>query len=136
MKRKDIILFMIVGTGVNSYSPDDGFMSLARKLYSTITKIHPDHVVFFMGMRFVGEKDYQIVQIDAIDDFNACFEIFETKIWEFDFIGDEDNCHIIMDYTSGTKTMSAAMACCGMFYSKGFDFCRWRQVNWRGICRN
>lgn len=23
-----------------------------------------------------------------------------------------------MDYTSGTKTMSAAMACCGMFYSK------------------
>ena len=136
MKRKDIILFMIVGTGVNSASPDDGFMSLARKLYSTITKIHPDHVVFFAsdksrntvkyiedlfkedGDEFVGEKDYQIVQIDAIDDFNACFEIFETKIWDFDFIGDEDNCHIIMDYTSGTKTMSAAMACCGMFYSK------------------
>ena len=51
MKRKDIILFMIVGTGVNSKSGDEGFRLLAQKLYSTITKIYPHHVVFFSFFR-------------------------------------------------------------------------------------
>ncbi len=31
---------------------------------------------------------------------------------------DNKDYQIIMNYTFGTKTMSAAMACCGMFYSK------------------
>ncbi|MBE6504235.1 MAG: TIGR02710 family CRISPR-associated protein [Methanobrevibacter millerae] len=52
-----------------------------------------------------------------MDDFNSCFEAFEAKIWELDYSTDK-NYEIIMDYTSGTKTMSASMACCGMFYSK------------------
>ena len=135
MKRKDIILFMIVGTGVNSKSGDEGFRLLAQKLYSTITKIYPHHVVFFASDRsketigyieelfendndeFIFEEDYHIVPIDAIDDFNTCFEVFESKIWEFDMDITKEY-QIIMDYTSGTKTMSAAMACCGMFYNK------------------
>ena len=135
MKRKDIILFMIVGTGFNSKSGDEGFRLLAQKLYSTITKIYPNHVVFFASDRsketigyieelfendndeFIFEEDYHIVPIDAIDDFNACFEVFESKIWEFDMDITKEY-QIIMDYTSGTKTMSAAMACCGMFYNK------------------
>ena len=135
MKRKEIILFMIVGTGFNSDSYEEGFRLLAKKLYSTINKINPNHVVFFASSKskhtieFIEElfiqdddeftlgEDYQIVPIEAIDDFNSCFEAFESKIWEFDLIEDK-NYQIIMDYTSGTKTMSAAMACCGMFYSK------------------
>lgn len=135
MKRKELILFMIVGTGTNSNPRELGFKLLAKKLYSTITKIYPNYVVFFAsnkskqtinyieeqfeddGDEFVEGQDYQIVPIEAIDDFSACFEIFESKIWEFDFQNDKD-CKIIMDYTSGTKTMSAAMACCGLFYSK------------------
>lgn len=135
MKRKEIALLMIVGTGVNSVSKEEGFKLLANKLYSTILKIHPHYVVFFASQQsketikyieelfendndeFIIEEDYQIVPIEAIDDFNACFETFEKKIWEMNFGKNEGKYHIIMDYTSGTKTMSAAMACCGMFYS-------------------
>lgn len=135
MKKKAVALFMIVGTGINSDLNDDGVRLLAQKLYSTINKIYPDKVIFFAsdtsrqtipfieelfnkdGDDFVQDKDYQIVPLEAIDDFNTCFEIFELKIRELE----NDITHeyqIIMDYTSGTKTMSAAMACCGMFYKR------------------
>lgn len=135
MKRKEVVLFMTVGTGVNQDSQDEGFKFLAKKLYSTINKIYPNHVVFFASDKskqtikyiedlfelendeFIIEQDYQIVPIESIDDFNACFEIIERKVWDFEFSNDTDY-KIIMDYTSGTKTMSAAMACCGLFYSK------------------
>ncbi|WP_458454872.1 TIGR02710 family CRISPR-associated CARF protein [Methanobrevibacter sp.] len=134
MKRKDVVLFMIVGTGPDTESEDTGVRLLAHKLYSTINKIYPNKVVFFASERsketipyieelfkrnsdeFIKDEDYQIVSIEAIDDFNTCFEVFERKLWELD--NDITNEYqIIMDYTSGTKTMSAAMACCGMFYS-------------------
>ena len=135
MRRREIVLFMTVGTGSNIDAEEKGFKLLARKLYSTINKIYPHHVVFFASEKskhtiqfiedlfcqdndeFIEGEDYQIVLMDAIDDFNSCFEVFETKIWELDYESDNDY-NIIMDYTSGTKTMSAAMACCGLFYSK------------------
>lgn len=136
MKRREIVLFMTVGTGSNMDSEEKGFKLLAKKLYSTITKIYPNYVVFFASDKskhtipyieelfkqeddeFIADEDYQIVPIEAIDDFNECFEIFESKIWDFDYSNDSKDYRIIMDYTSGTKTMSAAMACCGLFYSK------------------
>ena len=136
MKRKEIALFMIVGTGINSDSNESGYKLLAQKLYSTINKIYPNYVVFFASDKskhtikyieelferdhdeFIEGEDYQIANIEAIDDFNACFEVFESKIWEMDYQSGDKKYEIIMDYTSGTKTMSAAMACCGMFYSK------------------
>ena len=135
MKRKDVVLFMIVGTGFNADSEDAGFKLLAQKLYSTINKIYPNYVVFFASDRskntikyieelfkhendeFVVGEDYEVVLINAIDDFNTCFEVFESKLWELDMDITKEY-QIIMDYTSGTKTMSAAMACCGMFYTK------------------
>ena len=127
---------MIVGTGFNTDFNEEGFKLVAQKLYSTINKLYPNHVVFFAssksehtipyigelfkndGDEFVEGEDYQIVTIEAIDDFNSCFETIESKIWDYDFKDDKQKYQIIMDYTSGTKTMSAAMACCGMFYSK------------------
>ena len=134
MKRKDVALFMIVGTGIN-YSDKEGVRLLAQKLYSTITKIYPNQVIFFASEKskktieyieelfkqhndeFILDEDYQIVSLEAIDDFNTCFEVVESKIWELDADITREY-KIIMDYTSGTKTMSAAMACCGMFYNK------------------
>ncbi|WP_458404007.1 TIGR02710 family CRISPR-associated CARF protein [Methanobrevibacter sp.] len=135
MKRKDVILFMIVGTGIQSGADEDGVKLLAHKLYSTINKIYPTKVIFFASQKskqtiphieelfemdndeFISGEDYEIIPIEAIDDFNACFEVFESKIIELDNVMVNDF-QIIMDYTSGTKTMSAAMACCGMFYRK------------------
>jgi CRISPR-associated protein (TIGR02710 family) len=135
MKRKEVILFMTVGIGSKLNSKEENSINLARKMYYTINKIHPNQVVFFASDEsketikyieelfekdddeFIPEEDYQIVTINAIDDLNTCFEAYESKIWEFDYLSAKDY-QIIMDYTSGTRTMSAAMASCGMFYSK------------------
>ena len=135
MKRKKVILFMTVGTGTNLNINEANSQNHAQKLYYTINKIRPDKVIFFASDKskvtveyikelfqkdkdeFIVDEDYQIVIINAIDDLNTCFEAYESKIWELDYEDDGDY-DIIMDYTSGTKTMSAAMASCGMFYSK------------------
>lgn len=42
MKRKEIALFMNVGTGNKFNSKEEGFKIEARKLYSTINKIYPN----------------------------------------------------------------------------------------------
>ena len=135
MKRKIKTLFMTVGTGVNPNSDIEGYKNLAKGIYSSINKIYPDYIVFFASEiskntidyvkelfeedddDFIEGQDYEIVILEEIDNFNSCFEAFEAKIWKLDILS-EDKHEIIMDYTSGTKTMSAAMACCGMFYSK------------------
>ena len=136
MKRKEVILFMTVGTGTNLSSNEESSKDLAQKLYYTIDKMRPNHVVFFASDKsketigyiedlfvrdndeFIEGEDYQIVEITAIDDLNTCFETYEQKLWEFDYADNKKDYQIIMDYTSGTKTMSAAMASCGIFYSK------------------
>lgn len=135
MKRKIKTLFVTVGTGVNPNSEEVAAKNLAKGIYSSIQKIYPDYIVFFCSDlstraidyitelfeadddEFIEGQDYEIVVLDQIDNFNSCFEAFELKIWELGLLAEEKH-EIIMDYTSGTKTMSAAMACCGMFYSK------------------
>lgn len=135
MKRKIKTLFVTVGTGVNPNSEEVAAKNLGKGIYSSIQKIYPDYIVFFCSDlstrtidyitelfeadddEFIEGHDYEIVVLDQIDNFNSCFEAFELKIWELDLLAEEKH-EIIMDYTSGTKTMSAAMACCGMFYSK------------------
>lgn len=135
MKRKTKTLFMTVGTGINPNSDIEGHKRLAKGIYASLHKIYPDYIIFFASElsqntikyikelfeadddEFIEGEDYEIVVIEQIDNFNHCFEAFEAKIWQLDILS-EDKGEIIMDYTSGTKTMSAAMACCGMFYSK------------------
>ena len=135
MRRKIKTLFMTVGTGINPNSDVEGYQRLAKGLYNSINKISPDYIVFFASERskttidyitelfeadddeFIEGEDYEIAILEDIDSFNDCFETFEFKLWQLDILS-EDKHEILMDYTSGTKTMSAAMACCGMFYSK------------------
>ena len=135
MRRKIKTLFMTVGTGINPNSDVEGYQRLAKGLYNSINKISPDYIVFFASERskttidyirelfeadddeFIEGEDYEIAILEDIDSFNDCFETFEFKLWQLDILSDDKH-EILMDYTSGTKTMSAAMACCGMFYSK------------------
>ena len=116
---------MTVGTGINQGSEEEGYKSMANKLYSSINRIFPNFVVFFATEKsketikyieelfkmendiFVEDEDYEIKYIEEIDDFNHCFEIIEQGVWFYDILS-EDNVEIVMDYTSGTKTMSAA----------------------------
>ena len=135
MKRKIKTLFMTVGTGVNPNSEIEGYKLLSKGIYNSIDKISPDFIVFFASElskntiqyvkelfeedddEFIEGEDYEVVILEDIDQFNSCFEAIEQKIWQYDILSEEKH-EIVMDYTSGTKTMSSAMACCGMFYSK------------------
>ena len=126
---------MTVGTGVNPNSEIEGYKLLSKGIYNSIDKISPDYIVFFASElskntiqyvkelfeedddEFIEGEDYEVVILEDIDQFNSCFEAIEQKIWQYDILSEEKH-EIVMDYTSGTKTMSSAMACCGMFYSK------------------
>ena len=84
MKRKEIALFMTVGTGNNFNTNEEGFKIQARKLYSTINKIYPNYVVFFASDEsektikhieelfkldndeFIPDEDYKIFNITVI----------------------------------------------------------------------
>jgi len=120
-----IALFMTVGTGRKT---KESIRSLAHGLLSAIDHYNPDQIVFFgsedsketvssLKEQYHEEKkkelaDHEFIMITAVDDFNECFEKMRRKIEEY-----EDH-EIIIDYTSGTKTMTMSAAICSMLYHK------------------
>lgn len=123
MKRA---LFMTVGTGIGDSK--DGIHSLAHGLLYSIKQNRPDKIVFF-GSELSKEtvesvkKQYmdefnegfienEFIKIENVDEFNHCFNQIKNKIEEFhDF-------EVIIDYTSGTKTMTMSAAICSLLYHK------------------
>ena len=120
-----IALFMTVGTGRGT---EDSVKSLAHGLLSAIIHYNPDKIVFFgsadsketvssLKEQYREEKkkglaDDEFIMITGVDDFNECFGKMRRKIEEC-----EDH-EIIIDYTSGTKTMTMSAAICSMLYHK------------------
>ena len=128
MARKKIGLFMTVGTGFG----ENGAQKLANGLIASIKDARPDFIVFFISensletVDFVKEKaldelydefiegeDYKLVYLKNIDSLSLCFKQMESEILEY-----EKDYRILVDYTSGTKTMSVAMAVSAAFYNK------------------
>jgi len=122
------ILFITVGTGVGK--GEEKIKSLAHGILSSILQHNPDKVVFFgseeskktveeikkqylekEGKEF-HKKKYEFVKIDDIDDFSDCYEKMENRIKEY------KKEEIIIDYTSGTKTMTTTAAIIAMLYQK------------------
>ena len=118
MARKKTVLLMTVGTGM-----DDG-KSLSHGIFYSIEHHNPDKIIFFGSDASKNtithiEDDinedyggYEFVQVDNIDEFKDFFASIKEKILEFN----EDK--VIIDYTSGTKTMTAAAAFASMVYHK------------------
>ena len=122
MKRA---LFMTVGTGRRD---EKSIKSLAHGLLVSITHYNPDRIVFFGSEESTetiesvkrqyyenrGEEliNYDFVTIDRIDDFDDCFETIKEEIRE------KEDYEIVIDYTSGTKTMTMSAAICSMLYHK------------------
>lgn len=66
---------------------------------------------------FEEEFDYfEFIHLEQIDDFKIYFEAFKRKIQEL------DGYKIIIDYTSGTKTMTMSAAFASMLYRKNLYF--------------
>lgn len=130
MPKRQTALLMTVGTGIGEGQKvtDD----LAHGILYSIDTCNPDKVIFFGSElskltidslkkqyveRFGDEFDYyEFIQIDAIDDFKAYFEAFKSKIVEL------SDYKVIIDYTSGTKTMTMSAAFASMLFRKNLFF--------------
>lgn len=124
MKRA---LYMTAGTGIG-LDKEKKVRSLAHGLLASILHHNPEKVVFFgseasketiesLKSQYLEEKqeelnNYEFVTINTIDDFDECFDKIKDKIEE------NDEHEIIIDYTSGTKTMTMSAAICSMLYHK------------------
>jgi len=124
MKRA---LFMTVGTGIG-LDKEKKVRSLAHGLLASILHYNPEKVVFFGSEESIATVEslkwqyyenrreelinYEFVTIDSIDDLDECFDKIKDKIEE------HDEHEIIIDYTSGTKTMTMSAALCSMLYHK------------------
>ena len=130
MPKRQTALLMTVGTGIGEGQKvtDD----LAHGILYSIDTCNPDIVIFFgselskltiesLKKQYVGkfgdEFDYyEFIQIDEIDDFKTYFEAFKSKIREL------SDYKVIIDYTSGTKTMTMSAAFASMLFRKNLFF--------------
>ena len=126
MKRA---LFMTVGTGVG-LDKEKKVRNLAHGLLTSIESYNPDKIVFFgseesietvesLKEQYYEKKgkeleNYEFVGLKDIDDFYECYTRIEEEVKEEEEEGNE----IIIDYTSGTKTMTTSAAICAMLYQK------------------
>lgn len=127
MARKKTALMMTVGTGVGDL--EKAREDLAHGMLFSIDERNPDIVILFGSekskltvnslkkqyLEQYGEEFdfYEFIQIDNIDTYEDYFNAFKSKIHEM-----EDEYRIVIDYTSGTKTMTMSAALASMIYRK------------------
>lgn len=121
------ILFMTVGTGIG-VNKEEKIKSLAHGLLVCIEHYRPDNVVFFGSdqsmdtIESIKEQyyeqhqeeftDYEFVEIKNVDNFDDCFYNLIKKLEEY------QQEEVIIDYTSGTKTMTIGAAISSILYHK------------------
>lgn len=122
MARKKVVLAMTLGV-------DDELNTVAIKAVASIQHVRPDYIIFFTSEQskftietikelvkddydeFIEGEDYEVNIIKDIDSFNECYYLYFNKFNEF-----WNQCKLIVDYTSGTRTMSASLAVACVFY--------------------
>lgn len=129
MARRETALLMTVGTGIGGQVATE---DLAHGILFSIDNTNPDKVIFFGSElskktiesvkkqyldKFGDEFDYyEFIQLEEIDSFKIYFEAFKSKILEL------NDCKVIIDYTSGTKTMTMSAAFASMLFRKNLYF--------------
>ncbi|MHA1819868.1 MAG: TIGR02710 family CRISPR-associated CARF protein [Promethearchaeota archaeon] len=129
-KTNKRILFMTVGTGIGP-DKDIKIKSLAHGLLTSIRHYKPDFIVFFgselsketieqLKSQYLNNfnqtlKNYQFELLKNIDSFEDCFN--QIKIQLLNYKNDE----IIIDYTSGTKTMTISAAITAALFHKNIS---------------
>ncbi|VVB63586.1 CRISPR-associated protein (Cas_Cas02710) [uncultured archaeon] len=123
-------LFINVGTGV-SHGEEDAIDSLGHGILASIKDHRPDFIVFFGSEKSKAVLDsikkqykisfgenlsnYEFVQLENVDDFDSCYECIENKLKT------AMDSEIIIDYTTGTKTMAISAAICALLYRKSLS---------------
>ncbi len=117
---------MTVGTGVGD--SEERIHSLAHGLLQSIKQHRPDKIVFFgselskktlQSMEKQSEQvlgrdlpSHEFILIHHVDEFNDCFIPIKDKIKEY------SDYEVLIDYTSGTKTMTMSAAISSVLYHK------------------
>ena len=130
MVRRKTALLMTVGTGIGGNK--EATENLAHGILYSIDTCNPDEVIFFGSelskltvesvkeqyqKKFDDEFDYyEFIQLEEIDDFKVYFEAFKSKILTL------SDYKVIIDYTSGTKTMTMSAAFASMLFRKNLFF--------------
>lgn len=136
MDWNDIAMLITVGTGIGGSEARD---SLAHGILFSIKSHRPKKIIFFgseesketiesvtrqfkeMGIDF--EYD-DFILINNVDSFSEYFSAFKSKIHEL-----EEDFEIIIDYTSGTKTMTMSAAFASMVFGKKLIFVTGKREN-------
>ena len=138
MARRKTSMLVTIGTGTGEDKIASA-KSLAHGILFSIDSQNPDEVIFFGSkeslktLDFLKEQyikkfshefeDYEFIEIDRIDSFEEYFTAFKNKIEELD--GNK----IVIDYTSGTKTMTMSAAFASMLYHKNLIFVSGKREN-------
>lgn len=117
---------MTVGTGTGATK--ERIHNLAHGLKESIKHTRPDEIVFFgsnlsektvesLKNQYIeeGHDEFpknEFVLIEKIDSFDDCFNAIKNSLEAYN---DEE---VIIDYTSGTKTMTMSAAICSVLYHK------------------
>lgn len=129
MPKKETVLLMTVGTGIGG---EEATEDLAHGIFYSIDHYNPDKVIFFGSelskktveyvIKFFNDEldeefdYYEFIHLERIDDFKTYFEAFKEKILEL------NDYKVLIDYTSGTKTMTMAAAFASMLFRKKLYF--------------
>lgn len=138
MARRKTALLMTIGTGTGEDKIKSA-KSLAHGLLFSIDSQNPDEIYFFgskdslptLGFlkeqykeKFGSELDfYEFIEIDRVDSFEKYFNGFKNKIEEL------EGYKVIIDYTSGTKTMTMSAAFASMIQHKNLIFVSGKREN-------
>ena len=128
---KDTAMLITVGTGIGG--TQEATESLAHGILHAIVHNNPKKVVLFgseaskktvdsLKIQYEQEENEELdfaefIEIPEIDSFKKYFTEIKSKIQEL-----EDEYKIIIDYTSGTKTMTMSAAFASMLYHKKLIF--------------
>jgi CRISPR-associated protein (TIGR02710 family) len=125
MKRAMVVT---VGTGIGK-SREEALKSIARAIVTSVNNNHPDKVMFINSRQSqeetlplilpgIEDTDHEEVILESIDDLRHIYEKVSQSIQKLIDEGFE-NTEIIVDYTSGTKTMSAGTVLAAMRFEVG-----------------
>lgn len=135
---KSTAMLITVGTGIGGSK--EATDSLAHGILKSIENFGPHKVIFFGSRnstytinslkeqyleKYSEEFDIsEFVEIEEIDSFKKYFTAIKSKILEL-----EDDYNIVIDYTSGTKTMTMSAAFASMVYRKRLVFVSGERVD-------
>jgi CRISPR-associated protein (TIGR02710 family) len=107
-------MVITVGTGIGEV-PEEALRSLAHGIVTSIKASNPDHIVFFVTIesqnRTIPEIESQypqlptneMVLIQDMNDVNGIYEAIKERVKDLRKSGYD----VVIDFTSGTKAMSA-----------------------------